>query len=615
MKMTTTTAKMNNNNNGHNSTVDEMLAKNGSGTTTLTSPLTSTTTETTTSSSATSTSVYSNDLAVSIFTSMTPQPTLSDNLTSQPHNNVPSLSVVASTSTSSVATPIASATATVDSLIAEAVNKGGTLRTQKASVDVYHDDQQQPLFSTSMNGNCSNSNSNSNSNNNSISNVIENNEINKNTTVWVLTAYQAHVDEINNHRRHRHLQQQQQQHQLILHQQKQLQEQHVQQQRKTTTATKKKKTQVKRKSLSLSPANLCDSKNDSSNKQMSNNNNNDSNQDNGKKKRSSKEQLWTNKLLELIDYKIEFKHTNVPQRYAKNKPLGLWVKRQRCQYKLVKEGKPSPLTKERIVLLNKLGFVWEVYDSVWEKQLQQLVDFNNEFNHTHVPNKYTQNKQLGEWVATQRKQYKLIVEGKSSSLTKERIELLNKLGFAWRFGIGKGTRKATAPVVSSTAISLLSSSNDDPNDDSSPSNNTGNNNLFDFSLTSTSPSTQTSVGKEDENDLSVATSGNNDNTAAAAIISLKNKDEDDTSSTIQTEEIPSSTISMSGSSSIVIDNNNNTILLWENGTRTSGLLATGVQEQEPDEQQPDCVGSSIPDFRIRKINFDDDNDDDENKDD
>jgi len=68
--------------------------------------------------------------------------------------------------------------------------------------------------------------------------------------------------------------------------------------------------------------------------------------------------------------------------------------------------------------------------------------------------------------------------------------------------------------------------------------------------------------------------------------------------------------------------------LWGDGTKTSGLLATGVQEQEQDEQQPDCVrSSSIPDFtpststttttrRKRRRNYDDDHDDDdENKDD
>ena len=147
---------------------------------------------------------------------------------------------------------------------------------------------------------------------------------------------------------------------------------------------------------------------------------------------SNKQKLsWNNRLFELTDYNNESNHTNVPRQYLQNKPLGLWVLRQRNEYKLVEEGKPSHLTKERIESLNKLGFVWNILDSVWEDQLQQLVEFNNEFNHTNVPHQYTQNKPLGAWVSIQiqRKEYKLIEEGKQSPLTKERIESLNTLSF------------------------------------------------------------------------------------------------------------------------------------------------------------------------------------------
>ena len=188
-----------------------------------------------------------------------------------------------------------------------------------------------------------------------------------------------------------------------------------------------------------------------SNNEMSNNSNNDNgNQDNRKRKRSSNKcgMNWINKL-ELTDYKREFKHTNVPHKYTKNKPLGEWVSTQRKECKLVEEGKPSPLTNERINLLNKLGFVWRVGKEIipWDERLQQLVEFNNEFNHTNVPCYYTKNKPLGRWVSKQRTEYKLMEDGKPSKLTKVRINLLNKLGFVWRVGIGKGIRNATAPVV------------------------------------------------------------------------------------------------------------------------------------------------------------------------
>eukprot|EP00751_Fragilariopsis_kerguelensis_P044562 CAMPEP_0170982180 /NCGR_PEP_ID=MMETSP0736-20130129/3465_1 /TAXON_ID=186038 /ORGANISM="Fragilariopsis kerguelensis, Strain L26-C5" /LENGTH=163 /DNA_ID=CAMNT_0011405339 /DNA_START=222 /DNA_END=710 /DNA_ORIENTATION=- len=150
--------------------------------------------------------------------------------------------------------------------------------------------------------------------------------------------------------------------------------------------------------------------------------------------------------------------TNFLRRYTKNKQLGAWVSKQRHSYKLIEEGKPSTLTKERIDSLNKLGFVWQVgkreNPSQWDERLQQLVDFNNEFNHTNVPKRYTKNTPLGRWVEYQRYLYKLIEEEKPSTLTKGRIESLNKLGFVWRLDEG-----------ASTATSLLSSSNDDNNYD------------------------------------------------------------------------------------------------------------------------------------------------------
>ena len=67
----------------------------------------------------------------------------------------------------------------------------------------------------------------------------------------------------------------------------------------------------------------------------------------------------------------------------------------------------------------------------WNSWLLKLVDYKNEFGNTDVPRKYARNKQLGRWVNTQRSHYKRNINGKPNSITKERIESLNKLGFKW----------------------------------------------------------------------------------------------------------------------------------------------------------------------------------------
>ena len=48
-----------------------------------------------------------------------------------------------------------------------------------------------------------------------------------------------------------------------------------------------------------------------------------------------------------------------------------------------------------------------------------------------VPQRYQANPQLGTWVHTQRRQYKLLSDGKKSSMTQDKISALDALGFIW----------------------------------------------------------------------------------------------------------------------------------------------------------------------------------------
>jgi hypothetical protein len=46
----------------------------------------------------------------------------------------------------------------------------------------------------------------------------------------------------------------------------------------------------------------------------------------------------------------------VPQRYQANPSLGTWVHTQRRQYKLMKEGKKTSITLEKVRALQSIGF-------------------------------------------------------------------------------------------------------------------------------------------------------------------------------------------------------------------------------------------------------------------
>jgi hypothetical protein len=140
---------------------------------------------------------------------------------------------------------------------------------------------------------------------------------------------------------------------------------------------------------------------------------------------------WENPLRELASYRKIHGHCYVPHNYSENTKLANWVTEQRKQYRLHREKKTTPMTTSRIQELESLGFEWKVYLSAWEDRLGELADYRKTNGHCNVPQNYSENFKLGEWVAKQRKKYRLHVEGKTSPMTTFRIQALESLGFEW----------------------------------------------------------------------------------------------------------------------------------------------------------------------------------------
>lgn len=67
----------------------------------------------------------------------------------------------------------------------------------------------------------------------------------------------------------------------------------------------------------------------------------------------------------------------------------------------------------------------------WMDYYNKLVDYSNQYGSTEVPQRYKGVPGLGSWCKNQREYYKRITNNQTSSLTEERIALLNKIGFAW----------------------------------------------------------------------------------------------------------------------------------------------------------------------------------------
>jgi len=68
---------------------------------------------------------------------------------------------------------------------------------------------------------------------------------------------------------------------------------------------------------------------------------------------------WDECFEDLKLFEKEHGHTRVPQLYPLNQRMANWVNSQRKTYELLKSGKMSPMTAERIEKLEQIGFVWK----------------------------------------------------------------------------------------------------------------------------------------------------------------------------------------------------------------------------------------------------------------
>lgn len=172
---------------------------------------------------------------------------------------------------------------------------------------------------------------------------------------------------------------------------------------------------------------------------------------------------WMARFGELRKFKEEHGHANVPCRYHSNPDdehaqLGRWISKQRYQYKLYTGELKTANTKcrmspEKIKLMETVGFQWSTGISrgknaavsdgqsgqqlpgqlmtPWKVRYAELITYKNQFGDTLVPYKYPPNIQLGRWVSVQRYMYNELKKGKKSSMTPDRIEMLDLIGFVW----------------------------------------------------------------------------------------------------------------------------------------------------------------------------------------
>jgi hypothetical protein len=140
------------------------------------------------------------------------------------------------------------------------------------------------------------------------------------------------------------------------------------------------------------------------------------------------ETSWTKRYVELQLYNGRQGDCLVPQKCKEYPKLGSWVNLQRVEYQKKQRGKKtSQMTEDRMKKLNKLGFVWDMYEAAWTIRYEELVKYKGKHGDCIVPRLHKEYPKLGEWVKNQKKEYRK----KSRRMTESRIADLGVLGFEW----------------------------------------------------------------------------------------------------------------------------------------------------------------------------------------
>jgi hypothetical protein len=185
--------------------------------------------------------------------------------------------------------------------------------------------------------------------------------------------------------------------------------------------------------------------------------------------------MWEERFEQLAEFRRTHGHINVPlpekkimlqgieggkdqegkasviirNQHDENYRFADWVRKQKLCYWKYKSGDRNDLTRPRFKKLDDIGCGREDEPKTlasgaqrgkshplrnhdtWSLRIEQLRTYKERFGDCDVPQAWPENKQLGEWVKTQRKAYRKLQTGETSHLTPARKAELEGLGFQW----------------------------------------------------------------------------------------------------------------------------------------------------------------------------------------
>lgn len=142
------------------------------------------------------------------------------------------------------------------------------------------------------------------------------------------------------------------------------------------------------------------------------------------------EELWEIGYRHAYKYYKEQGHLMVPAKFVMGEyRLGAWISTQR------NARKKGTMSHERIVRLNQIGMIWDLYRYQWDEMYGAAKKYYESFGDLAIPLRYVtkDGKKLGSWISEQRKDYKAIKLCKKGNplFTQDKIDLLNEIEMIW----------------------------------------------------------------------------------------------------------------------------------------------------------------------------------------
>jgi hypothetical protein len=127
---------------------------------------------------------------------------------------------------------------------------------------------------------------------------------------------------------------------------------------------------------------------------------------------------WERGFAALSKFRKRKRHCCPPRYHLEGKhSLGQWVTTQRYL--------KGDLSVERKRRLDRIGFVWNWRDFVWERGFAALLKFKRREGHCCVPIRHREgNFRLGSWISVQRRE--------KNKMSAKRRARLHKIGFEWK---------------------------------------------------------------------------------------------------------------------------------------------------------------------------------------